>query len=421
MAIERWGCLHLFRPKSCPLIETPAMSKRLLLFLLFSIVFFSVLKAQEEFIEPPSQHLTRIHFTQLTGGVILLQGRFGDFPDTMNFILDTGSGGISLDSTMAENLKLKPVPSDRTIRGIAGIRLVSFVNNQKLKLGSLTIDSLDFHINNYDILTAVYGERIDGIIGYSVLKRFIFKIDYDSSRIDIYSRGTFKYPRGGYMFRPLIATLPIQTARIKDEKSIQTRFLYDIGAGLCMMLSEDFIEDSMILNKKRKLYYKEAEGLGGKIDMQMTVIKEVKLGPYRFRNVPIYVFKDEFNVTSYPFLGGIIGNDILRRFNCILNYDKRDFYLIPNSHFLDAFDYSYSGIELYFVNGQIVVGDVAKDSPAEKAGLQEGDIVVSINNVFNQNLTALKTSLQNANERIKMIVRRDGELKVFEFKVRTIF
>ena len=397
------------------------MSKRLLLFVLLSIVFFSVLTAQEEFIEPPSRYLTRLHFTQLTGGVILLQGQFGDFPDTMNFILDTGSGGISLDSTTAEYLKLKPVPSDRTIRGIAGIRLVSFVNNQKLKLGALTIDSLDFHINNYDILTAVYGERIDGIIGYSVLKRFIFKIDYDSSRLDIYSKGTFKYPKGGYMFRPLIATLPIQTARIKDERTVQTRFLYDIGAGLCMMLSEDFIEDSMILNKKRKLYYKEAEGLGGKIDMQMTVIKEVKLGPYRFRNVPIYVFKDEFNVTSYPFLGGIIGNDILRRFNCILNYDKRDFYLTPNSHFLDAFDYSYSGIELYFVNGQIVVGDVAQDSPAEKSGLREGDIVVSINNVFNQSLTALKSSLQNSNERIKMIVRRDGELKVFEFKVRTIF
>ena len=397
------------------------MSKRLLLFILLSIVFFSVLTAQEEFIEPPSRYLTRVHFTQLTGGVIMLQGQFGDFPDTMNFILDTGSGGISLDSTTAEYLKLKPVPSDRTIRGIAGIRLVSFVNNQKLKLGTLTIDSLDFHINNYDILTAVYGERIDGIIGYSVLKRFIFKIDYDSSRLDIYSKGTFKYPKGGYMFRPLIATLPIQTARIKDERTVQTRFLYDIGAGLCMMLSEDFIEDSMILNKKRKLYYKEAEGLGGKIDMQMTVIKEVKLGPYRFRNVPIYVFKDEFNVTSYPFLGGIIGNDILRRFNCILNYDKSDFYLTPNSHFLDAFDYSYSGIELYFVNGQIVVGDVAQDSPAEKSGLREGDIVVSINNVFNQSLTALKSSLQNSNERIKMIIRRDGVLKVFEFKVRTIF
>jgi len=338
----------------------------------------------------------------------------------LNFILDTGSGGISLDSSTAEYLKLKPVPSDRTIRGIAGIRNVSFVNNQKLKLGAIIIDSLDFHINNYDILTAVYGERIDGIIGFSVLRKFIFKIDYDSSRVDIYSKGTFKYPRGGYLLKPLIATLPIQPARIKDAKTVQARFLYDIGAGLCMMLSSDFVEDSMILYKKRKRFYKEAEGLGGKIDMQMTVLKEIKIGPYRFRNVPIYIFKDEYNVTSYPFLGGLIGNDILRRFNCILNYDKRDFYLTPNSHFLEPFDYSYSGIELYFINGEIVVGDVAAGSPAEASGLQEGDIVIAINRVFNQNLTQLKAALQNSGEKIKIIVRRKGELKEFNFKVRSI-
>jgi len=412
--------LHLFEANSCHRNETSAMRKRLLLYFIIITAFCNSLTAQEEFIEPPSKLLTHLHFVQLTGGVILLQGQLVGYPDTLNFILDTGSGGISLDSSTAEYLKLKPIPSDRTIRGIAGIRLVSFVNTQKLKLGTLTIDSLDFHINNYDILTAVYGERIDGIIGYSVLKRFIFKIDYDSSRVEIYSKGTLKYPRGGYLFKPLIATLPIQSARIKDNKTLQTRFLYDIGAGLCMMLSKDFVEDSMILHKKRKLFYKEAEGLGGKIDMQMTVIKEVKLGPYRFRNVPIYIFKDEYNVTSYPFLGGLIGNDILRRFNCILNYDKRDFYLTPNSHFLEPFDYSYSGIELYFINGEIIVGDVAKGSPAEASGLKEGDVVVAVNKVFNQNLTQLKSALQNTNDKIKIIVKRNSELKVFEFKVRSI-
>jgi hypothetical protein len=397
------------------------MKKRLFPYFLLIVSFFNQVIAQEEFIEPPSKFLTRVHFVQLTGGVIMLQGQLFGYPDTLNFIFDTGSGGISLDSLTAEYLKLKPIPSDRTIRGIAGIRLVSFVNNLKLKLGTLTIDSLDFHINNYDILTAVYGERIDGIIGYSVLKRFIFKIDYDSLRMDIYTRGTLKYPRGGYLLKPLIATLPIQSARLKDNKTVQSRFLYDLGAGLCMMLSTDFIDDSMLLNKKRKRFYKEAEGLGGKIDMQLTVIREVKLGPYRFRNVPVYIFKDEFNITSYPFLGGIIGNDILRRFNCIMNYDKRDFYLTPNSHFLDPFDYSYSGVELYFINGAIIVGDVAENSPAEAAGLQEGDIVVAINKIFNQNLTQLKAALQNSNEKIKMIVRRKGELKVFEFRIRSIF
>ena len=352
---------------------------------------------------------------------MLLRGQLVNHPDTLNFILDTGSGGISLDSETVEDLKLKVSPSDRTIRTIAGIRTVNFVNNQKLRLGSLVVDSLDFHINNYDILAAVYGERIDGIIGYSVLKRFIFRIDYDSSHVDIFSKGTFKYPKGGFLFKPLISTLPVQTLRVKDNRTIQSRFLYDLGAGLCMMLSTDFIEDSAFLLKKRKLYSKEAEGPGGRIKMQVTVIKEVKLGPYRFKNVPVYIFKDEYNITSYPYLGGLVGNDLLRRFNCILNYERRDFYLIPNTHFLDAFDYSYSGIELYYENGQIVVGDVAEGSPAEAAGIKEGDAVIGINKTFGQNMTQLKAALQNPNEKVKMIVRRNGELKVFEFKVRSIF
>jgi predicted aspartyl protease len=403
------------------LVETAGMRKGLLLYFLILSAFFNRLFAQEEFIEPPSKFLTVVNFSQLTGGVILLQGQLIGYPDTLNFILDTGSGGISLDSTTADDLKLKPVPSDRTIRTIAGIKMVSFVNDQKLRIGTLTIDSLDFHINNYDILTEVYGERIDGIIGYSVLKRFIFSIDYDSSRIQIYSRGTFKYPKGGFMFRPLISTLPIQSIRIKDSRTIQSRFLYDIGAGLCMMLSTDFIEDSNILYKKRQFYTKEAEGPGGRIKMQMTVIKEVKLGPYRFKNVPIYVFKDEYNITSYPYLGGLIGNDILRRFNCILNYERRDFYLVPNSHFLDPFDYSYSGIELYFVDGHIIVGDVAEGSPADIAGVKEGDVVIGINKTLNQNLTQLKAALQYTNEKIKMIVKRDNELKVIEFRIGSIF
>jgi predicted metalloprotease with PDZ domain len=103
-----------------------------------------------------------------------------------------------------------------------------------------------------------------------------------------------------------------------------------------------------------------------------------------------------------------------------LNYDKRDFYLTPNSHFLEPFDYSYSGIELYFINGEIVVGDVASGSPAEASGLEEGDIVIAINRVFNQNLTQLKAALQNTGDKIKIIVRRKGELKEFNFKVRSI-
>jgi hypothetical protein len=377
-------------------------------------------KAQEEFIEPPSKLLTRISFTQLTGGVLILHATLDKFPDTLNFILDSGSSGISLDSTTVAELQLKPVASDKTIRGIAGIKKVGFLYNRQLHFPRLTIDSLDFHVNDYSILTTVYGERIDGIIGYSVLKRYIVKIDYDSLKLDFWSRGTLRYPRGGYLFKPILSTLPIQFARVKDGTMHTARFLHDIGAGVCLMLSKDFTEDSALLSKKRKLWAKEGEGVGGKIDMSLTVIKEFKFGPYRFRNVPTYIFEDIYNVTSYPYLGGLIGNDILRRFNSIINYDKRDIYLVPNSHFREPFDYSYSGIELYFIDGQVEIGDVARNSPAELAGLRERDVVIAINNNFSQNLNQYKIALQSASEKIKMIIRRNGDLKQFVFKVKNI-
>ena len=375
--------------------------------------------AQEEFITP-AQFITRMPFRQMTGGVILLKARLNSFPDSLNFILDTGSGGISLDSTTVEYFKLKPEASNRTIRGIAGIRNVSFLYNQQLHFPGMTVDSLNFHVNDYSILTAVYGEQIDGIIGYSVLNRYILKINFDSTHVEFWTRGTMKYPRGGYLFRPFISTLPVQAARVRDEQSVDARFLYDMGAGLNMLLTTDFIEDSSLLSSKRKLWVKEAEGLGGKIDMHMTVVKEVKLGPYKFRNVPVYVFDDAYNVTSYPYMGGLIGNDLLRRFNVVMNYEKRHFHLTPNSHFADPFDYSYSGVELYYMDGEIILGDVAKGSPAEKAGLKEGDVVVAVNRNFTQSLQLMKAALQNTNGTVRMIIRRDGELMDFDFKVKNI-
>ena len=266
----------------------------------------------------------------------------------------------------------------------------------------------------------MYGERIDGIIGYSVLNRYIVKINYDSLKLTFCTKGTIRYPRGGYLLKPTINQLVAQQLRVRDEHAITSRFLYDMGAGVCMLLTKDFIADSAFLDKKKKRWVKEGEGLGGKIDMELVVIKEIKLGPYKFRKVPVYLFDDENNVTSYPYMGGLIGNDILRRFNIILNYSRNDIYLAPNSHFSDAFDYSYSGMELYYIEGLIIVGDVAKGSPAEAVGIKEGDEVIAVNNNFNQNLNAYKMALQAPNEKIKLILRRNKVIMDFEFKVKSI-
>jgi hypothetical protein len=395
------------------------------IFLVITIGFtisYNLAEAQEEFIPPPSRLLTSFPFHVLTGGIITIKARLGDYPDTLNFIFDTGSGGISLDSATTIRLKIPSVLSDKTIRGIAGIRKVSFIYNQSLHLPNLSVDSLNFHISDYDILTSVYGEKIDGIIGYSFLSRYIIKLNYDSSIMEVYTTGTTKYPKGGFLLRPIFAGLPVQGARVKDAVEIFSRFYFDTGAGLCLLLSSDFVSDSALFNeKKKKPVYTEGEGLGGKIVMQLTTVKDFRLGPYHFRNVPAYVFDDVYNVTSYPSLGGLIGNDLLRRFNVVLNYERREIYLTPNSHYGDQFDYSYTGLGIYWIDGAIRVADVMKDSPAEKAGFKEDDIVLSVGSNFTNNIQTYKSLLQNVGEKVTVIVKRSTGLQELTLKVKSIF
>ncbi|MDP1811772.1 MAG: aspartyl protease family protein [Sediminibacterium sp.] len=391
--------------------------------ILFSIVLFCCwlsAMAQEEFVPPQATLLTRFPFTQFSGGIVIVRAQLDHYPDTLNFVLDTGSGGISLDSTTTSYLKLITIKTERTIRGIGGIRVVDFTNDHTLAFPGLKITNLDFHINDYELLTSVYGVKIDGIIGYSFLRRYIVKLDYDHHFLEIFSPGIIKYPRGGYLLKPNFSTLPLQTALIQDDHAVISRFIFDTGAGLNFLLSKDFVDDSVIFKKNRKFYPTQAEGLGGKRQMTIAVVKEVRIGPYKFRKVPVHVFEDDYNVTSYPLLGGLIGNDILRRFNVILNYPEQSIHLKPNSHFIESFDYSYTGLGIYLIDGEIRVIDILPNSPGDLAGFLPGDIIFSVETNASKNIQTYRNLFQNSLGKIRVVVFRDQKPYILTMNVKDI-
>ncbi len=378
-------------------------------------------KAQELFVEPPSTFITSFSFRLLNGGVILVSAGVNNYADSLNFILDTGSGGISLDSATVDELGIPVIPSEKTIKGIGGVRKVSFLNNATLRLPGLAVENLNFHVNDYEILTSVYGIRIDGIIGYSFFSRYIININYDLLQINVFSKGEYKYPAGGFMLFPMFTGLPMQTLQFTDSRKFVQRFYLDTGAGLNFLLSENYLNDSAVLKKRRKPpVVTQAEGVGGKMSMRLTTIKELKVGPYRFRRVPTFLFKDEYNVINYPFVGGLLGNDILRRFNITFNYAKQQVHIVPNLHYKDDFDYAYSGLSIYYIDDKIVVDDVVPSSPADKAGFKKEDIIVAINGNASNNIQTYKTMMQTLGERLKFLVIRNGVPMLLSMKPKSI-
>jgi hypothetical protein len=395
------------------------MIRGLLLTIFIFLFYFSY--GQVTTYEKPAQFITKFPFKQLTGGVILVQARFNKISEPLNFILDSGSGAISLDSATTVEFNIPHIPSGKTINGIAGTTEVDYSQNNKLVLPGLTVDSLDFYINNYDILSSVYGEKIDGIMGYSFLSRYIVKVNYDSLYIEVYNQGRIQYPRNGFLLHPLFTALPIQPLTIKDGRTVNANFYIDTGAGLCFLMSKQFEDDSQVLKKSRKPVSIQVQGLGGKKQMALTIIKGVQIGPYKFRKVPTNILDDEFNATSYPFLGGVIGNDILRRFNIILNYGKREIHLLPNSHYNDDFDYSYTGINMYYIEGKIILDEVIYKSPAYKAGLKKDDIVIAVNTNFSNDINIYKNLMQVVGQKVTLVISRKNVPMIISFRVGRIY
>ncbi len=369
---------------------------------------------------PAAKLLTSFKFEQLTGGIVILRATLDKFPDTLNFILDTGSGGISLDTLTALYYKLPIENSDRTVRGIGGVKPLQYYKNGTLHFKGLDVERLDFHINDYEILSEVYGLRVDGIIGFSFFRRYIVGLDYDKQTISVYAPGKYKYPKNGTYLTPLFANIPVTRHEVIDEKSYLLNFYFDTGAGLCLLFPEQLMRDNTFISHKKKSVGTQVEGLMGKISMRLTSIKKVKVGPYKFSRVPVHVYDDSLNVLGYPNISGLLGSDLLRRFNLVINYPEKIIHLTPNSHMKDPFDYSYTGMNYYFIEGKIVITEIQQGSPAEKAGFLPGDVIFGVENNFSNSIQQYKALMQNAGEKIRILIFRNTQPKLIELKVGSI-
>ena len=388
---------------------------KLIAFILVFLVFFQHTIAAEK-----AKPITRFSFIILNGGTIIIRAQIDSISDTLNFILDTGCGGMSLDSTTAAEFNIPTVKTDIEVVGIAGTKKLSFAYNHSLRLPGLNVDSVQFHINDYDILTCANGIKIDGIIGYGFFKRYIVSIDYDENIIEVYDTAHFKYPRNGYYLHPVINPLPHQEILLTDSVATISSLIFDTGAGLFSLLNNKCVNEKDLLMRKRKRYKTQAEGIGGKKLAEITIINKIKIGNYSFRDVPVYLMDDEYNVTGYPSGCGLIGNEILRRFNTIINYHDNIIFIKPNSHYYDNFDYAYTGLSVYNIDNKVTVTDIMPSSPGDKAGFLPDDIIVAIDNVIILNVQQCKNLFQNADRTLFIWIERDGKTMPKKLEIKNI-
>ena len=80
---------------------------------------------------------------------MVIHARFGDVADSLNFILDTGGRGISLDSATCAEFNIAVRASDTSITGIGGVRKVPLCSIKNCTYRVLPFEHLNFRVNDY--------------------------------------------------------------------------------------------------------------------------------------------------------------------------------------------------------------------------------------------------------------------------------
>jgi membrane-associated protease RseP (regulator of RpoE activity) len=202
--------------------------------------------------------------------------------------------------------------------------------------------------------------------------------------------------------------------------------LLDTGASLALLLYSD--SNSLVNMPERIIPGFLGSGLGGMLTGFVGKTHAVQLDTFLMPGVITHFLKLNTTIARNESLikNGLIGNQILDKFNLIIDFQNESLYLKPAKTFKDVIEYDKSG--MLVINGgtdlnKFFIAHVIEGTPAYDAGLRENDEIVKFNGwaVTFFSLSRMNSILQSKEGRkIKISIRRSGKKMKFSFILKSL-
>jgi len=345
----------------------------------------------------------------------------------LDFILDTGAAGTSLDLETAKQLGAG-LGQTFSVGGAGPARVAGArVEGASVTIAGTSIDQPVRSGIDLSRLPPVEGHRMDGILGDDFISRYVVAIDYARRELRIYDRDAFRYDGPGVSVPvTVINAFPHIEADVKlaDGTTVRGRMVIDVGSNASLSLTKAFVDEHRLRDRVGPTIRRTGGGgVGGATTADVARVAALSIGGIELSRPVVNLYGDSAGMlTRSGSWEGNIGGAILRRFTLYIDYRAKRMIFEANATVRDAFEVDMSGV-VFRMNDSlttIVVENVAPDSPAGQAGLMHGDVIVSVDDVPGSQrlLGELRERLRRPGERVSFVVRRGGEEKKIEIVTR---
>jgi hypothetical protein len=238
------------------------------------------------------------------------------------------------------------------------------------------------------------GERVDGLIGFEVLARYVTTFDYSARTISLALPPAARSEGQDIVHFVFAGTVP-QIPCVVD--GIASQCTVDTGASGSVGFYRPFVvQYPQVAPSLRSAVGVNGFGVGGSHLGFMGRLRSLQLGDVTLRDLVAGYPTDMKGAFGAPFMAANLGGAIWKRFAITFDYGAETMALQPNSAIDEREEYDRSGLSLLDKDGAIIVYAVRPNTPAARAGLIKGDIVRSIDGAAPQSLEAVKTALHGA-------------------------
>lgn len=363
---------------------------------------------------------------ELSNNLVLLQAKVND-SEPVWFIFDTGAESTVIDVGLAKTLRLKAAGKIVGTGGAGTAEALRF-KAVSMRLPNVEISNLTIYGLPIDSFSAPLGRKISGIIGYDIIKEFVFEIDYAARKINLYKPETYQYRGAGEIF-PLTfeENMPFIQASITFERRARVigKFEIDSGSTGAVLFNTPFVKKHGLLKSITQTSETRIGGVGGTAQAFLGRVKSIAVGRFTLEQAVARFSQSTRGDYASARYDGLVGGEILRRFKTIFDYSRRRMILDPNVLFSEPFEIDMSGMELLAEGDDfsiVLVDDVKPKSPAADSGVRGGDIITLIDNrpVKELTLEQIRQMFKQNGREYLLNVKRDGKEVRAKIKLRRL-